>query len=194
MSYLVNPVPSKTPRKVARYCHSFVDTIMDSFSASVRAVNPAIRLEDSAVVDYETTDEIDASEQQVVFTNVMAEGQYLSPSIYKKVEVLILCWEEHSSDIDTTEEVSQLKAVFAEKFGYHVTIYYLDATQEGPLQVQVNAKVATFVAEHDGPNSLLVVYYAGHGKPGEYFGHLEFFGHVKPHAEVKDVANEPQHH
>ncbi|KAI4142043.1 MAG: hypothetical protein LQ341_003332 [Variospora aurantia] len=162
---------------------------MDTIPASVRAVNPAISLEESSVVDYESTDEIDASEQQVVFTNVMAEGQYLSPSIYKKVEVLILCWEEHSRDIDTTEEVSQLKAVFAEKFGYHVTIYYLDAKQEKRLQVQVNAQVAIFVDKHDGPNSLLIVYYAGHGKPGEYFGHLEQTSPNDPRDARKKARN-----
>ncbi|KAL8646672.1 MAG: hypothetical protein Q9210_006000 [Variospora velana] len=153
---------------------------MDTFSASVRAVNPAISLEDSSVVDYESTDEIDASEHQVLFTNVMAEGQYLSPSIYKKVAVLILCWEEHSRDIDTSKEVSRLRAVFTKNFGYHVTIQYLDAKQEQRLQVQVNAKVAIFVHEHDGPNTLLIVYYAGHGKPGEFFGDLVIFGQTSP--------------
>ncbi|KAI4116368.1 MAG: hypothetical protein LQ345_003202 [Seirophora villosa] len=159
---------------------------MNAFSTSARAVDPTIRLENSSAVDYESTDEIDASEYQVNWTNVMAEGQYLSPSVYQKVEVLMLCWEEHSGDIDTRDEVSQLKAVFEESFGYHVTIQRLDAKIEKKLQIQVNAKVANFVEAHDGPNTLLIVYYAGHGKPGKFLGDLEIFGRFEYLAATKD--------
>ncbi|KAI4086281.1 MAG: hypothetical protein LQ348_002067 [Seirophora lacunosa] len=130
---------------------------MDTFSTSARAVNPAIMLEDSSVVDYESTDEIDASERQVNWTNVMAEGRYHSPSVYEKVEVLMLCWEEHSRDFDTTKEVTELSAVFEKGFGYHVTIQRLDAKRDTRLQIQVNRIVANFVHDHDGPNTLLIV-------------------------------------
>lgn len=166
---------------------------MDTFSTSARAVNPAIMLEDSSVVDYESTDEIDASERQVNWTNVMAEGRYHSPSVYEKVEVLMLCWEEHSRDFDTTKEVTELSAVFEKGFGYHVTIQRLDAKRDTRLQIQVNRIVANFVHDHDGPNTLLIVYYAGHGKPGNFFGDLEIFGQVKPRAGVGQLANVPEH-
>lgn len=139
-------------------------------------MKPGIKLEDESIVGYESADEIDASNYQVVWTNVMAEGRYLSPSVYKKVEVLLLCWKEHSRDIDTQEEVERLKSVFKEGFGYNVTIQQLDATREKKLQLQVNANVANFAEVNDGPDTLLIVYYAGHGKPGEFFGELELIG------------------
>ncbi|KAL8960791.1 MAG: hypothetical protein Q9193_002561 [Seirophora villosa] len=166
---------------------------MDTSSTSARGVNPAVMLEDPSVVDYELTDEIDASEYQVTWTNIMAEGRYRSPSVYEKVEVLMLCWEEHSRDFDTTKEVRDLKAVFENGFGYKVTTKLLDANRDTRLQIEVNAIVANFVRDHDndGSNTLLIVYYAGHGKPGEFFGHLKLFGQVKPHAEKTTAVPGP---
>lgn len=145
---------------------------------SEQAMNPGIKLEDPSTVGYESADEIDASKYQVVWTNVMAEGRYLSPSVYKKAEVLIICWKEHCCDLDTQNEVKGLVSVLEMGFGYGITIVHLEAKEEGRLQVQLNAKVAGFVDTHDGPDTLLIVYYAGHGKPGKYFGDLEIFGSV----------------
>ncbi|KAL8933829.1 MAG: hypothetical protein Q9216_006196 [Gyalolechia sp. 2 TL-2023] len=154
---------------------------MDSIPSSPsRAANPGIELEDPLTVGYESPDEIDASNYQVSWTNVMEEGRYLSPSTYQKVEVLILCWAEHCRDIDTQEEVARFKAVLEKGFCYNVTVVDLDAKAKQKLQVQVNAKVAGFVENHDGPDTLLIVYYAGHGKPGEFFGDLELFGQTSP--------------
>ncbi|KAL9006286.1 MAG: hypothetical protein Q9188_000943 [Gyalolechia gomerana] len=153
---------------------------MDTATTASRRSNPGIELKDSSTIGYESPDEIDASKYQVSWANVMAEGKYLTPSIYQNVEVLILCWAEHSSDFDTKEEVSKLKSVLEEGFRYHVTVVRLDAKAEKRLQVQVNAEVAGFVGNYDGPNNLLIVYYAGHGKPGEFVGDLEIFGQTSP--------------
>ncbi|KAL8645949.1 MAG: hypothetical protein Q9226_007070 [Calogaya cf. arnoldii] len=145
-------------------------------SMSEQAMGPGIKPEDPSTLGYESADEIDASKYQVAWTNVMAEGRYLSPSVYKKAEVLLLCWKEHCSDLDTKTEVSQLVSVLEVGFGYGVTIVHLDGNEKNRLQVQLNAKVAGFVDTHDGPDTLLIVYYAGHGKPDKYFGDLEMFG------------------
>ena len=40
----------------------------------------------------------------------------------------------------------------------------------------MHAHLANFVLEEDGPRTLLIVYYAGHGKPGHRPGHLELAG------------------
>lgn len=66
-------------------------------------MNPGIKPEELSTVGYRTVDEIEASKHQVVWTNVMADGRYLSPSVYQKVEVLILCRQEHCSDLNTKE-------------------------------------------------------------------------------------------
>lgn len=121
-------------------------------------------------------DEIQDAEYQVQWNITMGQGNYNHPSTYKKVEVLLLCWAQNSSDLKTTKEVDALRLVFEDRFKYHTTIQYLDNDNKQKLQVQINGIVATFVQKNDGPNTLLIVYYAGHGKPGEIHGHLELHG------------------
>ena len=112
----------------------------------------------------------------MLWTNVMNEGRYQNPSRYDKVAVLLLCWM--ASDIDTTTEVEDLRKVFEEDFGYHTTTEYLNANLKSKLQVQLNLSVAQFVHDYDGANTLLIVYYGGHGGPGDFFGELKLIGYT----------------
>ena len=121
-------------------------------------------------------DEIQDAEYQVLWNITMDQGKYNHPSAYEKVMVLLLCWAQDSNDLGTTKEVNDLKLVFEERFRYHTTTEYLDNNKQQKLQVQLNSKVAAFVGANDGPNTLLIVYYAGHGKPGKIHGDLEMFG------------------
>ncbi|KAL8754706.1 MAG: hypothetical protein Q9199_004154 [Rusavskia elegans] len=134
--------------------------------------------EEQSAAYYDSAEEEEASRHQVLWTNTMAEGKYQNPSLYEQVEVLLLCWKV--CDMDTTSEVNDLRRVFEVVFGYHATTEFLDANSKQKLQVQVNARVAKFVEDCDGPNTLLIVYYAGHGLPGQFFGDLELTGQISP--------------
>ncbi|MCJ1287161.1 hypothetical protein MMC26_006509 [Xylographa opegraphella] len=134
---------------------------------------------DDVIVDYARKDERDASEYQIIWSNAVDKGPLKSSSTYRGVDVLLLCWKENSKDMTTEKEVHELESVFVDNFGYHAQIQYLDAHKEQKLQVQVNAIIAKFVHDHDGPNKLLIVYYAGHGRPGEFYGSLELFGYFE---------------
>lgn len=142
-------------------------------------MNPVISLpQDLSAVDYESEDEKEDSDLQLAWSRVMDEGKYKTSSTYTKVEVLLLCWEHSCNDLTTQGEVDSLKAVFENRFNFHAEIKYLDTNIEQRLQVRVNAIVAAFVGKHDGPNTLLIVYYAGHGRPGGEYGSLELHGSV----------------
>ena len=121
-------------------------------------------------------DEIQDAGYQVLWDLTMDQGDYNHPSAYKKVEVLLLCWAQNSNDLKTTEEVNALKFVLEKRFRYRTHMACLDNNNKQRLQVQLNSKVAAFVGANDGPNTLLIVYYAGHGKPGKLHGDLEMFG------------------
>ena len=152
---------------------------MDESITSPLTMKPAIRLpQDSLAVDYESEDEKKDSDLQLRWSRVMDEGNYKTSSTYTKVEVLLLCWKEGCNDMATQDELDKLKATFENRFNYHVEIAYLDTTIEQRLQIRVNCIVAKFVDEHNGPDTLLIVYYAGHGRPGGDFGTLELFGLV----------------
>ena len=130
-------------------------------------------------VNYESQNEKNDSDLQLLWSRVMDEGNYTNSSTYTKVEVLLLCWADNWDDLGTKPEVEALKATFETYFNYHATIEYLHISSEQKLQIRLNAKVAAFVGAHDGPNTLFIVYYAGNGRPGGKYGHLELFGFVK---------------
>ena len=91
----------------------------------------------------------------------MAKGPYKNPTAYQRVYVLSLCWA--NDKMAAKEEIEKLKKVFEERFHYQFYTEYLGIG--GRPQVQVNKIVGCFVADHDGPHTLLIVYYAGHGRP-----------------------------
>ena len=124
-----------------------------------------------------TEDEKQDQDLQLAWSEIMDKGRYKTSSTYTKVEVLLLCWNDSCSDMTTKDEIDGLKAVFEGKFNYHAEVQYLDTVVGQRLQVRVNTIVAAFVGEHDGPNTLLIVYYAGHGRPGREAGSLELFGY-----------------
>ncbi|KAL8703684.1 MAG: hypothetical protein Q9201_003138 [Fulgogasparrea decipioides] len=131
-----------------------------------------------STVDYESKDGQDDSEYQLRWTNVMNKGNYKNSENYKSVKALLLRWADDCDDMTTKHEVDLLKDVLEQEFNYHTKVKCLRNNNQGRLQVQVNAIVAKFVLKYDEPNILLMVYYAGHGRPGNVFGHLELHGFV----------------
>jgi hypothetical protein len=88
--------------------------------------------------------------------------------------------------------VDSLGTVFSETFHFDVTKVCLKTDTETTAQAQVNYEVASFVRKEDRPKRLLIVYYAGHGTPGNVEGHLEIFGKSSPHDardRLKDKLN-----
>ncbi|KAL8903572.1 MAG: hypothetical protein Q9171_007359 [Xanthocarpia ochracea] len=143
-----------------------------------------VGMDEQETVGYDSVQEQEASRHQVMWANVMAEGRYQTASQYDKVEVLLLYWLD--SDMGITEEVDDLESVLVNDFGYHATRVQLNGNSKQKLQIKVNAKIADFVDKHDGPNTLLIVYYAGHGSPGESFGILELKGKISPN-DLRDT-------
>lgn len=134
---------------------------------------------DLSVVNYQGDFEKDDSDQQVLWSNEMDKGKNKNAFTYQNVVALLLCWREDCSDLITQQEISRLKSVFEEKFRYKTQTEHLSYDSKTKLQVQINARVAQFVDRNDGPNTLLIVYYAGHGRPGKLPGEMEIFGSVR---------------
>ena len=55
--------------------------------------------------------------------------------------------------------------MFKDKYRYKVHEILLENRADKLVQVQLNGALAKFVEHEDGPNTLLMVYYAGHGVP-----------------------------
>lgn len=91
---------------------------------------------------------------------------------YDRVAVLIIKWIDRLDDLKLSPEAKELSDLFRNKFNYNVETVALNDGGRKP-QHQLNAHLTNFVAEHDGPNSLLIVYYTGHAEYLEFDKYLE---------------------
>lgn len=87
------------------------------------------------------------------------------------------------------KKIKQLSNVFEEEFHYKVSSIQLSTTARELPQVQVNFYIAEFVHREDGPATLLIVYYAGHGVPTDTPGGLELSRFFKKSYCTKTPAN-----
>ncbi|KAL8895784.1 MAG: hypothetical protein Q9207_008010 [Kuettlingeria erythrocarpa] len=139
---------------------------------------------DPSAVGYQSPSEIKASKLKVIWTDIMAQGKWSKAPTYKQVAVLLLCWEKDSSDMETEAEIAELEETFKSKFRYQTEVARLDATNPNAnVQMQVNAQVAGFAMKHDGPDNLLIVYYAGHGTSHDVHG-LVLLGQRSPNDRI----------
>ncbi|KAF5018727.1 hypothetical protein F66182_9286 [Fusarium sp. NRRL 66182] len=79
-------------------------------------------------------------------------------SRYKEVEVLLIRWEEDELEVEW--ELNELHKVFRDLYGF-TTEQFLIPTQNSHRKL--NHKALSFVEEHENEETLLVVYYGGHG-------------------------------
>ena len=112
------------------------------------------------------------SQYKNIWDNAVDKGSWKNPTSYKAASVLILRWQ----DTDThwpekmAEEIAALRKTFEDRFNFDVQEQVLENNDR--VQSAVNKHVIDFVYEKQDPDSLLIVYYAGHGSPGEYKGAL----------------------
>lgn len=59
---------------------------------------------------------------------------------------------------------------------YKTTRKILTKDPRRSAQAQVNRYLADFVDDYDDANTLLIIYYAGHGRPGNVRGTLKLTG------------------
>ena len=144
---------------------------------------------DSSIVEYENEFERLNSEMQVAWSEVMDDDYYTSSSNYEHVEVLMLSWEKEVDDLKVQQEIEDLTAVFQDTYNYHVTHKTIKRREKKKAQTQINAIVASWVDEYDGLKTLLVVYFAGHGKPGHHNGELMINGYQSSPSDVRRYLN-----
>ena len=95
-----------------------------------------------------------------------------------RVAVLLLYWTGGLDDSGVTGQVKELSLIFEKLFNYQTQITHLDTGHKQKLQLQVNAKIASFIAEHDEPDVLMIIYYNGRDRPGNHLNILDTPGFV----------------
>ncbi|KAI4270249.1 MAG: hypothetical protein L6R38_007192 [Xanthoria sp. 2 TBL-2021] len=133
----------------------------------------------ASIVEYDDEDEQVNSDFQLLFDQYAQVGRQSSWR-YDKVAVLLISWDGSCDDLKTEGEVVDLARMFRDTYKYQVQNVRLKSNGDRLPQVLVNKTIADFVYENDGPSTLLLVYYAGHGTPGQRQGSLELTGKRSP--------------
>ncbi|KAF2732832.1 hypothetical protein EJ04DRAFT_303169 [Polyplosphaeria fusca] len=100
------------------------------------------------------------------------------PDGYQHVAVLLIKWTDELDELDTREEAEELEAVFRDQFHYATKIVELNVSSKP--QLQLNSFIADFVQKNDGPNTLMIIYYTGHGKWQMNQEYLELIANITP--------------
>lgn len=99
---------------------------------------------------------------QVIFAKAIDQNPSRITSSHENAAVLLLSWEKEPDGMDVQKEVDELEEVFKTNFNYIVVKRTLrpEGMRQTSLQVVVLGEVADFLRAHDGPDNLLIVYYA----------------------------------
>ncbi|KAF3037639.1 hypothetical protein E8E12_005056 [Didymella heteroderae] len=121
--------------------------------------------DESCAVSPTDDEKKEETQRQAWFENAVKKKLNI-PNSYIQVAPLIIRWSPEIDDYDDghTSEIAQLKTVFG-RFGFkNSSEVQLNANMP---QHTLNAAIANHIAENDGPNKLIIIYYTGHGILGE---------------------------
>ena len=145
--------------------------------------------DDASIIAYEDEIERLNSTMQLAWSEVMDDAYYTSSTNYDRVEVLMLSWAREADDLQVQKEMDDLKEVFEETYNFHVTRETIKKREKKRAQTQINAVVASWVDQFDAPKTLLTVYFAGHGRPGDQMGELAITGYQSSPSDVRRYQN-----
>lgn len=77
---------------------------------------------------------------------------------YSAVYVLLLSWKDDDLGVDT--EIRKLEVVFGDAYGFFVQRFLIPNEEPDEALAEV---LKDFVQRYKSPQSLLIVYYGGHG-------------------------------
>lgn len=86
---------------------------------------------------------------------------------HRECAVLMISWDDELDDLGTSKEINELGEIFKDLFNFKVEKKPILKDHRRSPQVQVQKILGDFVYDYDSPVTLLIVYYAGHGIPGE---------------------------
>ncbi|KAI9815760.1 MAG: Phosphatidylinositol-4-phosphate 5-kinase [Pycnora praestabilis] len=120
------------------------------------------------------------NEQLKSFWNDHIHNKCNSNGKYRKVAVLLISWAKGFDDLEVEAEVNKLDDVFKNGFHYKTTRLQID--DKKPAQLLVNNGISTFMCDEFESESLMIIYYAGHGAAGRGPGELNLYGRHDPNA------------
>ena len=79
---------------------------------------------------------------------------------YSSVVVLLLSWKEDTLGVQ--DEIRRVSIMFREVFAYNVQEYLIPSVNP---EISLATEIHSLVERHGGEDSLIIIYYGGHGDP-----------------------------
>lgn len=111
-------------------------------------------------------------------TAQLSTRQPIDKMPYERVAVLMLSWLDELDDVYTGDEMDVLSDVFQGL--YHYTVVRRPLTIGPSIMLQTSDHVKKFIQTFDKGNTLLIVYYGGHGG-AKSTGEMFLSRYVLPH-------------
>jgi hypothetical protein len=166
-----NPLKNKVVHADIR-----VQGIDDDFNVT-SPEEPGVQLVEQPNPSTQDVEDQERAEEMQTWWNTEMRKHMNQPDGYAKVGVLLVKWADELDDLKTKDEVCvvataetpvannskaiELEALFRDRFHYQTKTVELNVRKKP--QHQLNSHVSDFVRDYDGPHSLLIVYYTGHG-------------------------------
>ncbi|KAF9694248.1 hypothetical protein EKO04_007776 [Ascochyta lentis] len=113
--------------------------------------------------DEASTRELDREVKRRAAFEKVSNKIYKVPDYYRKVEVLIIRWEESIDEFkEHNDEINRLKLIFSLGYNYSCRVARIKAGSK--TQIDLNYEILKHVHDHDSDDTLLIVYYTGHGE------------------------------
>jgi hypothetical protein len=99
---------------------------------------------------------------QSLHTAAKAVFPNTSKTRYKKVSVLMLCWEDEDPNLPVSDEIEKLDDVFKNNFGFDTEVWKIPGRNS---HAKLTQKILDLIDTEDDPKGhLFIVYYGGHAK------------------------------
>ena len=154
-----------------------------SLNAKVGHAPPPIRHERA-----KSESELQYEEARIIFNKTVGGHYRHGKTGYKQVGVLFLTWKDDDMQCKDTEvctfqgapssclltsaqQVDKLRDLFATQFHFKTDYYEIPSER---WETGLHKRLADFCYEYDSPDKLAIIYYGGHGYPGEETGEFKF--------------------
>ena len=120
---------------------------------------PGDRVHDISNASYHVKDIQALGDELTAAANGAFPNRGVGTSRYKGAHVLLLSWEEDS--LGVIKEIQELEDVFRNDYHYDTEEWRIPSVRS---HNSLAAKILGFLDDHESKDSLLIVYYGGHGE------------------------------
>ena len=135
-------------------------------TSALLPVSDKINTEPSILSNGKANADLEDAKLKIIWDDLMKQFS-VTGKPHRDTAVLLISWAKEFDDLNTEAEVNELERVFTDLFHYKVIKQKLSDSGNISPYLQLSRYLLDLVYKFDSDSTLLIVYYAGHGIPGE---------------------------